>query len=195
MKDNCLHVYFLMWYKWLWQVSRCGMIYMEPHMLGWRPLMLSWLSTLPPTVSATHKDLITALFDRLLPACLQLIRKATKVLFLKHFQVASTSILEQQVVQSARNWTETAWGICMISFANEFCVILVLCFCYFQMFIVAFYTNKLIFSEAGWLFFLNIILIPNLILGAVFNVWHQPSEVPHESDGLYDGWISGWSKD
>ncbi|KAG7268093.1 LOW QUALITY PROTEIN: hypothetical protein CRUP_011869 [Coryphaenoides rupestris] len=63
------------------QVSRCGMIYMEPHMLGWQPLLVSWLGLLAPGLSVMHRDLIAGLFHRLLPACLQLVRKAVKGIF------------------------------------------------------------------------------------------------------------------
>lgn len=56
-------------------VSRCGMIYMEPHMLGWKPLVISWLNTLPESMTQANKDQLLTMFDRYLPCCLQFVRK------------------------------------------------------------------------------------------------------------------------
>uniref|UniRef100_A0A3B3ZSH8 Dynein heavy chain hydrolytic ATP-binding dynein motor region domain-containing protein n=1 Tax=Periophthalmus magnuspinnatus TaxID=409849 RepID=A0A3B3ZSH8_9GOBI len=39
-------------------VSRCGMIYMEPHQLGWAPLRDSYMNTLPQSLDAEHRELV-----------------------------------------------------------------------------------------------------------------------------------------
>ena len=56
-------------------VSRCGMIYMEPSTLGWRPLVKSWMNTLPQNLDDKLKTPLNELFERFIDPCLQLIRK------------------------------------------------------------------------------------------------------------------------
>ena len=51
------------------------MVYMEPHLLGWEPILASWINTLPETMTADHKTLITDLFNRYCPCLLNFIRK------------------------------------------------------------------------------------------------------------------------
>ncbi|XP_066239555.1 dynein axonemal heavy chain 3 [Saccopteryx leptura] len=60
-------------------VSRCGMIYMEPHQLGWKPLKDSYMNTLPSSLSEEHKELVNDMFMWLVPPCLEFIRFQCKL--------------------------------------------------------------------------------------------------------------------
>ncbi|XP_006892767.1 PREDICTED: dynein heavy chain 3, axonemal [Elephantulus edwardii] len=55
-------------------VSRCGMIYMEPHQLGWKPLKDSYMDTLPARLTEEHKELVNDMFMWLVQPCLEFIR-------------------------------------------------------------------------------------------------------------------------
>ena len=59
-------------------VSRCGMVYLEPHQLGWKPLFMSWLDTLDPSLGPKTRERITGLFDWLLPPALRIVKKRIK---------------------------------------------------------------------------------------------------------------------
>ena len=48
---------------------------MESHKLGWRPVMLSYLASLPESFSQEQKNLLSDLFEWLVPACLNLIKE------------------------------------------------------------------------------------------------------------------------
>lgn len=57
-------------------VSRCGMIYMEPAILGWEPILISWLNNLPPIINNDfYKTMINALFVRFCKPLLWFLRK------------------------------------------------------------------------------------------------------------------------
>merc|ERR1719424_1499275 len=49
-------------------VSRCGMIYMEPEGIGWRPIAVSWLNTLPKSVTDDQKIYIQGMLDWIFPS-------------------------------------------------------------------------------------------------------------------------------
>ncbi|KAH8876868.1 Dynein heavy chain 7, axonemal [Schistosoma japonicum] len=55
-------------------VSRCGMIYMEPLSLGWRPLFHSWMNRLPTTLTAADcKDMINSFFEWAVDPCIEFV--------------------------------------------------------------------------------------------------------------------------
>ncbi|XP_076366412.1 dynein axonemal heavy chain 3-like isoform X2 [Tachypleus tridentatus] len=60
-------------------VSRCGMIYMEPHQLGWKPLKESYLESLPDHLNF-DKTSIDDMFEWLVPACLEFLHHKCRTL-------------------------------------------------------------------------------------------------------------------
>ncbi|XP_033175116.1 dynein heavy chain 7, axonemal [Bombus impatiens] len=61
-------------------VSRCGMIYMEPVSLGWKPILLSWLNTLPLSFTEHLKNHLHEMYMRFCPPLLHLLRWGVKEL-------------------------------------------------------------------------------------------------------------------
>ncbi|KAK7111861.1 dynein axonemal heavy chain 3-like isoform X2 [Littorina saxatilis] len=60
-------------------VSRCGMIYMEPMQMGWRPLCVSYMEyTLPKKLTLEQKELVQDLFDWLIEPSLDFVRRNCK---------------------------------------------------------------------------------------------------------------------
>ena len=68
-------------------VSRCGMIYMDPTQLGWRPLKDSYMQhNLPSTLTKDHIDLLEDLFAWFVDPCIEFIKMNCK------FQVQTSFI-------------------------------------------------------------------------------------------------------
>uniref|UniRef100_A0A094ZX25 Dynein heavy chain 7, axonemal n=1 Tax=Schistosoma haematobium TaxID=6185 RepID=A0A094ZX25_SCHHA len=62
-------------------VSRCGMIYMEPLSLGWRPLVRSWMNRLPISLTTGDtKDMINSFFEWSLDPCMEFIQTNCRTL-------------------------------------------------------------------------------------------------------------------
>ena len=59
-------------------VSRCGMVYLEPHQLGWKPLLTSWLNSLPKALGTKARKHIETLFLSMMPPALRCVRRELK---------------------------------------------------------------------------------------------------------------------
>jgi len=81
-------------------VSRCGMIYLEPVTLGWRPLMLSWLNTLPEVLTTNNGQFIVDFFEWVIDPLLEFVRKNCKVsseYFCRNCRSGATKLSESKV--------------------------------------------------------------------------------------------------
>lgn len=84
-------------------VSRCGMIYVEPVVLGWRPILESWIQRLNPIWATNQDKIISELFHWLMDPCLEFIRKEcrTTISAGQIHRVVSTMSIFQMLIENA----------------------------------------------------------------------------------------------
>ncbi|GBG90983.1 hypothetical protein CBR_g51641 [Chara braunii] len=61
-------------------VSRCGMVHVEPSMIGWLPLKTSWVETLPGSLhgNGPAMSMIESMFTWMIDPCMRFIRRECK---------------------------------------------------------------------------------------------------------------------
>lgn len=59
-------------------VSRCGMIYLEPNMLGWQPFMASYVTKLEKSLLPEQLEIFIDFIEWIVPPALKCIRKECK---------------------------------------------------------------------------------------------------------------------
>ena len=59
-------------------VSRCGMVYLEPSQLGWRPALKSWLRTMDGRLARKSIERVEGLFEWALPPMLAVKKRALR---------------------------------------------------------------------------------------------------------------------
>ncbi|KAA3677673.1 dynein heavy chain, axonemal, partial [Paragonimus westermani] len=94
-------------------VSRCGMIYMEPAQLGWRPMVKSYIDyKLPSSLSEELLELINDLFEWLVDPTLSFIRSDCRQMFrVSHFHaVRQLIVLFDCLLDEIRVWADTEDG-------------------------------------------------------------------------------------
>jgi len=55
-------------------VSRCGMVFMEPKEMGWRPIFDSWVNTIRDKLKEEDVDEVISMFDWSIDHALRIIR-------------------------------------------------------------------------------------------------------------------------
>jgi dynein heavy chain len=59
-------------------VSRCGMVYLQPHEMGWRHLYESWRTALPEVFEEEQKKVIDQLINVIVQPCIDYLRNECK---------------------------------------------------------------------------------------------------------------------